>query len=83
MPDAPTVYVDAEFAVLLPEGVVCQYHVSPGGGVPLCVSVTPRLAHCGEFDVGFPGSAGNKTTDPFNVTSSLLQAVEVFCAPII
>jgi hypothetical protein len=45
-----------ELTVLVPVGLVSQYHVTPGGGVPLNCSVT--LAQFGVFDVGFPGFAG-------------------------
>ena len=51
-----------EFAELVPDALVCQYHVSPAGGVPLLVKVTPASAHCGELEVGLPGSAGNGFT---------------------
>ena len=44
--------------MLVPVGVVCQYQVTPAGGVPLLVNITPASAHCGELDVGFPGFAG-------------------------
>lgn len=48
--------------VLVPLEVVSQYHVSPTGGLPLRVNVTPTSAHCGEFDVGFPGLEGDAFT---------------------
>jgi hypothetical protein len=48
--------------VLVSVALVCQYHVSPTGGVPVAVIVTPGLAHCGEFEVGLAGSAGCAAT---------------------
>ena len=66
--------------MLVPVGVVCHYHVSPAGGVPLLVSVTPASVHCGEFDVGLPGSAGNGFTVIAKLPAPLLQhSVELFC----
>jgi hypothetical protein len=62
-----------ELVVLVPVGVVCQYHVSPAGGVPLLVNVTPASAHCGELDVGFTGSAGNGLTTTAKLPTPLLQ----------
>ena len=49
--------------------------------MPLRVKVTPTSSHCGEFDVGLPGSAGNG----FTVTVALPvnwaeQLVEVMVA---
>ena len=42
----------------MPVALVCQYQVSPAGGVPFAVSVTPGIEHWGESDVGLPGSFG-------------------------
>ena len=55
-------YVDAELVVEVPKLEVCQYQVSPAGGAPDRVKVTPVGEHCGEFDVGFPGLAGPELT---------------------
>ena len=68
-----TFNVVPEFIVLVPIGVVCQYHVSPAGGVPLLVRVTPTSAHCGELDVGSSGSAGNGLTTTAKLPAPLLQ----------
>ena len=46
------------FVVSVPKAVVCQYQVTPAGGVPTLVKVTPGGLHCGELLVGFPGLAG-------------------------
>ena len=68
-----------EFAVLVPVGVVCQYHIIPAGGVPLLVNVTPASAHCGELDVGLPGLAGNGFTITAKLPAApLQQSVELF-----
>jgi hypothetical protein len=78
-----TRYVEAELAVLLSVADVCQNHVSPAGGVPLLVKVTPVVIHCGELEVGFAGLAGKRTTAPFRLTLSFNQlVVEPFEAPI-
>ena len=58
--------------VVVPVAAVCQYQVSPAGGVPARVSVTPGLIHCGELLVGFPGSAGGEVT----VASTLVRLLE-------
>ena len=63
-----TIYVGPELTVLVPFAAVCQYHVSPAGALPLLVSVTPGIWHCGELEVGFDGSAGAILTVPFTVT---------------
>ena len=66
--------------MLVPVGVVCQYHVTPAGGVPLLVNVTPASAHCGELEVGLPGLAGNGLTITAKLPAPLLQQfVEFLC----
>jgi hypothetical protein len=61
--------------VLVPPVLLCQYQVSETGGVPVRVSVTPISAHCGEFEVGFPGTEGSAFTLTPGVV--LLQDVAV------
>lgn len=81
MPEALTTYVDPELRVLVPSSVLCQYHVCPAGGVPLAVSVTPGVAHCGELEDGLAGSAGMEdiaNTDPLRVTLSIVHVVLLF-----
>ena len=48
--------------VEVPRDVVCQYQVSPPGGVPFLVRVTPVGKHCGLLLVGLPGLAGQGLT---------------------
>ena len=68
MPEVVARYVLPEFAVETPVALVCQYHVSPAGGVPTRVIVTPGLEHCGELLVGFAGFAGvTQGAETFNV----------------
>ena len=69
-----TVYEEAEFAVLVPAAVVCQYQVSPTGAEPVKLRVTPGGFHCGELEVGLAGLAGNVPfTVPLMVTSSFIH----------
>jgi hypothetical protein len=50
-----TVYVEEELPVLVPAAEVCQYQVSPDGGVPLKLNVEVPQS----FDtVGTAGAAG-------------------------
>ena len=44
--------------VEIPSGIVCQYQVTPLGGVPVRLSVTPFAIHCGLLLAGFAGFAG-------------------------
>ena len=77
MPEVVTVRLEELFAVLVPKAFACQYQVSPAGGVPLAVIVTPMSEHCGEFDVGLDGFEGKVITLPSTITSSLTQFVVV------
>ena len=64
--------------MLVPVGVVCQYQLIPPAGDPVLVNVTPTSAHCGEFDVGLPGEAGNGLTVTARLAAILQQRVVLF-----
>ena len=75
-----------ELAVLFPVELVCQYQVSPAGGVPEKSIVTPILLHWGEFDVGVAGAIGTATAiaaKPLSVTSSMVHLAPLPCILII
>ena len=68
-------YDEAELPVFVPVSLVCQYQVSPAGGVAAKFMVTPSCSHCGELELGANGLAGTNTTTegitvPFNFTLS-------------
>jgi hypothetical protein len=74
--------VEAELVMLVPVELVCQYHKTEAGGVPLAVIVTPGGLHWGEFDVGVGGTSGAiALTAPFIVILSFVHAVFGLLAP--
>ena len=69
--------------VEVPSEVVCQYQVSPPGGDPTRVKVTPGVAHCGELLVGFPGLAGKGFTVKVAPLVAVPPAVVTATVPVV
>ena len=67
----------------MPPATVCQYHVTPAGGVPVLVSVTPGGLHCGELLVGFPGLAGKGFTVKVAADVALPPGVVTCIVPVV
>lgn len=67
----------------MPPATVCQYHVTPAGGVPVLVSVTPGGLHCGELLVGFPGLAGKGFTVKVAADVALPPGVVTWIVPVV
>lgn len=83
MPEVVTLYVFPLLAVEVPKAVVCQNQVTPAGGAPTLVNVTPDAKHCGELLVGFPGLAGNGFTVKVAAEVALPPGVVTSTVPVV
>jgi len=75
--------VEVLFVIAVPNGIVCQYQVSPTGTLPTLVSVTPGVEHCGLLLIGLPGFTGSGFIVKVNRLVAVPLAVVTAIVPVV